>query len=116
MNWNKVKWGLEELSCLDYQERVWCKQEVEPTEISSFEEAVSLLFDDSGLADYLYKNTKPSNLRDVTFKKFQAFEKELKRVPVGLKPNELISMPTMRIIRNLAEELLHEIKMSNLEC
>jgi hypothetical protein len=49
MNYEVLKWGLEDLSDREAHELIWLGNSA--TEVSSFEEAVCQTFDDSGLSD-----------------------------------------------------------------
>jgi hypothetical protein len=104
MNMQNLIWGLEELSDLEFQKRVWTGRS--DGEMSTFEEAICATFDDSGLGIALDSERKraelPSALCDVAMK----LDSLVKKVPRGLSPMETISHPKMSDVREVAKKML----------
>jgi hypothetical protein len=98
--------GLEELSDLDYQTRVWNPGET--LEVSSFTEAIARVFTDSGLDD-VFRNGKTAISKDV-----DALLIKLGYCVDGVdaqrKPDEIIYSEEMKQVRLLAKEALSALR------
>lgn len=96
-----IRKSLQELADKNFQQRVWFASS--GPEISSFEEAVCHLFDDSGL--------------DVALKAGGAFGKDIddqlsalaaiaQKIPANTPPLKIINDPNMQEIRKMASYIL----------
>jgi hypothetical protein len=108
MNIQKLIWALEELSDREIQESVWLGNS--EGEISSFVEAYSRTFDDTGLAILLDKGGESDQLTPDIVEKANMLDALLKRIPQSLSEIEIIDHPAMRKARIAAAEMLALLK------
>ena len=108
INLQLVIWCLEELASRKKQERLWLS-DCSSGEVSSFEETVCQLFDDSGVS----RELRSGKLRLVFPKRFcdclEKIDAHIGKVPQQQPPLEIINHPEMEIIRGLCKELLQII-------
>jgi len=102
---------LKELSDYDFQNRVWLAST--GPEISSFTEAVSGLFDDSGLGDALEKCTQVFS-SDIDLL-FRTLDKELHDINERRPPEAIITDPRMARVRTISASLLALIEKAKRE-
>lgn len=98
-----VRAGLRELADVEFQRRVWTGRGV-PDEMSSFEEAVATLFDDSGLAIDL-DGKRPVFGQDVDLE-LGALRDLLQHIDPIRDPGEIIDDPQMNSVRQRAAAVL----------
>lgn len=106
-------WGLEELASLEEQNRLWIGNSTE--EMSTYEEAVCHVFDDSGLGAELDSLEKRKRYQA----EFLNLTNELRSVTRGstlrnLPPTELIETKEMEVIRSLSKKLLDYVGTGNI--
>jgi hypothetical protein len=101
MNQAKVIEGLRELSDIGSQRKWWLAPE---GEVSSFTEAISKLFDDSGLGDVLDRG-KPAFTPSVDML-LRRLSDEVGGIDQFGVREELIADPKMQSIRELAARIL----------
>lgn len=100
--------ALKELSDEAYQRRVWCGAGGQ--EMSSFDEAICGLFDDSGLGSAL-ETSKPKPIFSFNV------DESLRRLRVAISmidqsapPADLVQDPKMQLVRELAKFTLQTIR------
>jgi hypothetical protein len=103
---NKVIEALKELADLGFQRRVWLA--TGGPEVSSFEEAVCGLFNDTGLGDLLEKQRSPvfGPESDAKLREIRGLTRHASQSLYSLDPSALIEHPAMKHIRDLAGEIL----------
>jgi len=94
--------SLQELADYDFQRRVWLAST--GPEISSFTEAVSGLFDDSGVGDALEQHSLIFSTDIDSL--FRNLRKELREIDHTRPPAAIISDPRMDRVRTIAADLL----------
>lgn len=104
MNIQNLIWGLEELSDRDLQEKLWTGKV--DGEMSSFVEAISSTFDDSGLGRILDSDQPTDQISPEVKEKATRLDRLIKRVPQSAAPLDVIQHPVMDDVRVLAAELL----------
>jgi hypothetical protein len=105
-----VRSGLDELSDLDYQSRVWTGREP-AGEMSSFEESVATLFDDSGLGWALDKDEPVFGQQiDAELRELRA---ALVKIDSRRSPDDVIDDPRMPVVREQAAAILRAIEDSS---
>ena len=98
-----VQAGLRELADEDFQRRVWTGRGA-PAEMSSFDEAVETLFDDSGLEPELGRG-RPVFGSELD-SKLLALRDLLQRIDADRYPDEIIDDPLMADARQRAAKIL----------
>jgi hypothetical protein len=101
-----VRAGLRELADAAFQRRVWTGRGA-PDEMSSFEEAVSTLFDDSGLEPDLEQGRTVFG-PDVDGE-LRALRDLLQRIDPFRDPDDIIDDPLMQDARDRAAAILDAI-------
>lgn len=96
---------LKELSDKKDQERLWLASS--GPEISSFDEAMCQLFDDSGLKDALNKEEAFGEEVDVLLKRLRSI---LRMINPYRPPQEIIDDPRMEDVRSTSAEILDLIR------
>jgi hypothetical protein len=104
INRDVLRWCIEELASRDEQERLWLGRS--QNEMSSFEEAVCGVFDDSGLTRAFESGYLEKNYSDEFCGKVNELHRAIHSVPEKLRPQEIIDHPRMEKIRILAREML----------
>jgi hypothetical protein len=102
-----IRDALTQLSDRDLQQKLWMSDGSGGSDVSSFDEAVEILFTDTGLGRALDSGT--TGLGKEIEARFQALRKELHRVYRGQFPVDAIDDPDMIPIRRMASELLNLI-------
>jgi hypothetical protein len=97
---NVVLDALSELADAAYQERVWAGHS--PTEMSSFDECVERLFDDSGLATAMDQGTVYGDETDGLLRELSTL---VGSVPADGEVDHLLRDPAMIECRSLAERI-----------
>lgn len=98
--------ALRELADLDYQRRVWTRQDRDG-EMSSFEECVASLFDDSGLSLALDGRGGAFGARiDAELKSLRL---ALARIDTQRSPDAVVADPEMKLARDQAAAVLREL-------
>jgi hypothetical protein len=103
----KVIEGLQELSDEAFQRRVWLASS--GPEVSSFDEAICGLFNDSGLDSLLESSERPSVLTDDVYDGLRELSRLVGRAArtlSSLPPIAVIEHPKMREIRAIAGNIL----------
>jgi len=103
--------GLEEFADKDLQERLWLHGD--RNEMSTFEEACSRVFDDSGLTRAVESGYLKENYSESLCKKIRDFDQLLNVLPVNAKPEEVIHHPKMKDVRQMAGEILELFSQEN---
>lgn len=98
-----VRAGLRELADVDFQRRVWTGRG-QPGEMSSFDEAIETLFDDSGLEPDL--GLGRDVLGPIVDTKLRALGAVLERIDSSQEPTAIIDAPLMDDVRRQAAEIL----------
>lgn len=103
----EVRAALDELSDLEYQSRVWTGRGSEG-EMSSFVECVERLYDDSGLELALEagRSTFGSPIDD----ELRDLGALVVKIDSDQGPDELISHPKMRLVRDRAAAILRALE------
>jgi hypothetical protein len=96
-----VEEALLELADEDSQRRLWTSTGAGGADVSSFEECMACLFDDSGLADALERGLVYGAETDAFLRKLARLSK---RMDTRRRPEELIADPLMTTMRLLARE------------
>jgi hypothetical protein len=107
---DKIVDRLRELSDLDYQRRVWAHGSTD--EMSSYDEAICGLFDDTGLARSLDGPLAQCVFRvdiDFQLRKLAKLTSEFSDVESMMSPIEAIDHPQMQEIRAKAAMILSEL-------
>jgi hypothetical protein len=112
MNTQKLIWGLEELSDRELQERLWTGKL--DGEMSSFVEAISCTFDDSGLSRILDTGQPTEKISPEIKEKASRLDSLIRRIPQSAAPMDIIEHPLMEDVRALSAELLRLVKKVNL--
>jgi hypothetical protein len=100
----KVIEGLGELADYDFQRRTWLSPA--GPEVSSFSELVSQLFDDTGLASVLERNTGSSIFGKSADAALRELNQAVGSVNQRLPPATLLEHPTMQAVRQKAARAL----------
>ena len=108
MNLNTLIWSLEELADKEEQLRLWTGDKL--GEMGSFEESVSGIFDDSGLARLLDKGVSLDHLSRQAFEQAIVLRVATKKVPRSKSVVELIESLEMDDVRKQAKKLLMLLK------
>lgn len=108
MNVNNLIWGLEELSDKELQEKLWLGKS--EGEMSSFVEAISSTFDDSGLGKILDSKGSQDEVSVELREKALQLGRLIRRVPQSAAPLDTINHPEMNAVRDLAGEMLALLK------
>lgn len=104
INRDVLRWCLEELASREEQERLWLGRS--QSEMSSFEEAVCGVFDDSGLTRTIESGYLEKNYSNQFCRKVNALHLAIHSMPEKLRPQEIIDHPGMEKVRILAREML----------
>lgn len=75
-------------------------------EMSSFEETVCGIFDDSGLARAMDKGLLREKYGDEIAQQVEILRRLIHKIPSNLRPSDLIELPIMHQIRESAKSLL----------
>jgi hypothetical protein len=108
MNIQKLIWGLEELSDRELQEELWTGKI--DGEMSSFVEAISSVFDDSGLSVLIDSNKSTEEMSSDARTKAIELDRLVKKIPQDASPLTIIQHPLMHDVRTLAAELIALIR------
>lgn len=108
INFNHVLWGLEELADRKQQERLWLDRSIE--QASTFEEAVSQTFDDTGLAELLDSTDKKDALPIQLITLLLKLRSELTKIDTEQTLAEIVGDPKMEIVRELSSKAIDAIK------
>jgi hypothetical protein len=100
--------ALRELSSRELQERLWKSSGND--EVSSFTEAVEMLFDDSGLGEQLDSHTTGWGAEIESA--LASLDRSLRRVDARRPPQELIDDPAMEEVRDGAAKALRLLTQS----
>lgn len=100
-----VRSGLEELSDTAFQERVWLGSSA--SEMSSFEECVSKLYEDSGL-DLALENRQPVYRPDLD-NELRELGALLSKIDGMRAPSDILTDPLMGRARILAAKILTQV-------
>lgn len=98
--------GLKQLSRKDVQEKLWLSDG--STEVSSFTEAVEILFTDSALGLALEEGS--TGYSRVVENKFKELDMKLSKIKRKRPSIEIINDPAMDEVRALATEILLKLK------
>ncbi len=101
---------LKELSDAEFQRRVWV--EGSGPEVSSLEELVSQLFDDTGLGDSIESETIAKELGDDAASALLELDSAINTLDQTLPADRLIEHPTMVRVRRLAADALSKLAIS----
>lgn len=104
----KLVVSLEELAGREFQERVWVAGE--GPDVSSFSEAVSQAFDDTGLSDVLDKDGLDLHVGADAVAALRELGTAISRVDQSLPPAALIDHPAMQRVRAAAQRALQLLK------
>lgn len=105
--WKYVLDGLNELSSIELQQKLWIDGTVE---ISSFTEAICSVYDDSNLALVIDRGELDKNL--VT--RFKELDSIIDRIPENSDPKDIIGHPCMVDLRSYCKDLLEYISRNRL--
>ena len=105
IDWKILRDSLSELASQDLQERYWLHG-AEFNEISSFEEAICGVFDDSGLSRAIDTGWVAKNVAVEVRSVIAELDKAVGLVPQGQAPEVVISHPAMDEVREVAGRLL----------
>ncbi len=108
INQQLAVWGLEELASREEQERLWLANG-STDEMSSFEEVICSVFDDSGVSRALDSGKLSAQLAD----KFRSLSKLIDKVPQNVPPQQQIDHPAMKAISEIALELKEMLTKEN---
>ena len=101
-----VREALAEMSDVDFQRRVWAGHG-DMDEVSSFDECMSHLFDDSGIGDDLDRNSPVFDAAvDADLRTLLAL---VQRIDPLRHPDEVIDDPLMREARQQAASIMRRI-------
>jgi hypothetical protein len=95
---------LRELSDVEWQRRVWLA--ATGPEVSSFEELICQLFDDTGLSDAIDSGRCPAQLTEKSFLEFQRLGRAVRRVDQTAAPADLLEDPRLIEVRARAASVL----------
>jgi hypothetical protein len=98
--------ALEELSDVEAQKRLWVNGG--PEGVSSFTEAICGVFDDGGVTRALESGELAQ--RPKLQKLFEQLDALVGKVDEGRPPDQIIQDPEMAVIRDVASQLLSELK------
>lgn len=101
---NQLIEALRDLSDADFQRRAW--QASEGPVVSSFEEQVCQIFDDTGLADVLDATESPPELNEETFSVLKELHSAVARVDAAVPPGRLLRDPRVKEVREIAARAL----------
>jgi hypothetical protein len=110
MNKQDLIWGLEELSDREMQMRTWANIENTEGEMSSFEEAICTVFGAATLGGVLDSERKRAETSPDLLEIAIKLNRLLKKVPQSLPPLDIINHPSMKEVREIAEEMLVMLK------
>ena len=110
MNFNTLIWALEELANKQEQLRLWTGQV--QGQVGSFEESVSGVFDDSGLARLIDSGDPQGLLSREAMTQAILLRRVTRRVQLSVAPFELVESLEMNLVRTHANELLMLLKQS----
>lgn len=96
--------GLQELANKEMQMRYWVYGN--DNEMSSFEEAICMVFDDAGLTRAMEKGYLKKNFSEELCRKVSELDKALDSIPQNVRPEEQIENPYMETVRAIAQDLL----------
>ena len=100
-----VEDALTELSDADEQRRLWLASQ--GPEVSSFEESVERLWDDSGLSIELNRRSVFGPALDM---RFRALDRTLQRVNAHQPVEQLLNDPQLGLARKQASDLLRDLR------
>lgn len=102
-----LKTCLRELADINFQRRAWFAGD--GTEISSFDELISQLFDDTGLSDVIDDPSLQEIVGRAAADRLRDLDRAISEIDSDLPPAELILLPEMARIRELAQQALEEL-------
>jgi hypothetical protein len=104
IQWERLRWALDELSDKRQQELLWLGQ-VEG-EMSTFEEWICGVFTDSGLDEVLYHNRQVLGFTPEMRLLAEKLSKLVAKLPKSGHPSEVIDHPVMPEVREVAKAFL----------
>jgi len=96
--------GLQELSSAKVQRELWI--EGDTNRMSSFTEAISYTFDDSGVARAIDRGDLENETSKEIANQLQFLRTLIRSVPQRVTPAEIMRSPNMPKIRSVAREIL----------
>ena len=102
--------GLLELSDETVQENLWDNADGNTDEMSSYEEAICFVFDDSGASRAFEKGQLETVYGADFTKRFARLDSLVGSIPIELSSKEIIKHPRMEEIREVASELVRLLK------
>lgn len=100
--WSDVLDGLKELSDSNLQQRLWIDGN---DEMSSYTEAICMIFDDSGLGLSIEKGS----LDEPLLRSFKELGEVIDTIPENEAPENIMSHPNMPKLQQLASKIISEI-------
>ena len=103
-----LKACLEQLADINFQRRVWLAED--GPEISSFDELIMQLFDDTGLSDVIDDPSLQDIVGRAAAARLRALDRAVSEIDSDIPPAKFISLPEMARIRELARQALEELQ------
>lgn len=100
--------ALRELSDEVFQRKAWLASS--GPVVSSFAEQVSQTFDDTGLADVLDSQQRPSALSEEAYSALKQLDRAVKEIDQSKPPQDLLRDPRMKQVRFCARRVLELIE------
>lgn len=102
-----LKESLGDLADIDFQRRAWLS--ADGPEVSSFDELICQVFDDTGLSDVIDKPYLEDIVGRAAAARLRTLDRAVSEIDSDLPPAELILLPEMARIRELARQALEEL-------
>ena len=99
---------LRELSDIEFQRRVWV--DGSGPDVSSFEELICQLFDDTGLDDAIESGAARDELGEEIATRLQDLDSAIARIDRSLSADLLVEHPAMEDVRQLASTVLSQFE------